>query len=635
MATQFSGHYYYKDGDGGHSTVIGFESKVNRVLRINFTTGDVGATSISISVEAGCIQNQQGSDLTKIPFYVTESSTSHANANEADGYAVTGYITGSSNKAYSGSANVVLKANTTYYVWFFPPNKTYGWSYWHRNTDWYKSYYEYSGTSKFSLSISAGTGSSITVNRTSSAVGLATGNLANGAEIYKDDKLKITFTPQTNYAIKTRTVNGSTFTSGNTHTVAGNVSVASTAQVLASDVGASDANIGSASTITVTKYNSGYYHTLQYSFGGLSGYITSSGGVSSTASKFSNASVAFTIPATFYAQIPNAKTGTCTITCKTYSSASSTTQLGNSTTCTFTVTAAESLSKPTVSGTVIDTNATTKALTGDEKVLIRYKSTAQCTISATANNSATISSKSINDVAPTNNVRTITAVSSNSFVFKATDSRGYSNSATVTPSMVSYVALTCNPIVYRPTPTGNKIAMTVSGNVYRGSFGAYSNTLKLQYRYRQHGGSYGAWQDISSTLLTMGTSSYRSTKEIELQSYATTDENGDTVYPGFDYHLDYEFQIRATDGAGSYTLSTVDKYITVNRGIPVFDWGENDFNVNVALMLSNVNILDIMYPVGAVYMHSGSTIPTAISNIGTWTSVSTGISGVYAWKRTA
>ena len=133
----------------------------------------------------------------------------------------------------------------------------------------------------------------------------------------------------------------------------------------------------------------------------------------------------------------------------------------------------------------------------------------------------------------------------------------------------------------------------------------------------------------------MGTSSYRSTKEIELQSYATTDDNGDTVYPGFDYHLDYEFQIRATDGAGSYTLSTVDKYITVNRGIPVFDWGENDFNVNVALMLSNVNILDIMYPVGAVYMHSGSTIPTAISNIGTWTSVSTGISGVYAWKRTA
>lgn len=635
MATEFSGHYYYKDGSGGHSTVIGYESKVNRVLRINFTTGDVGATSISISVEAGCIQNQQGADITKIPFYVTTSSDSHANANEADGYAVTGYITGSSNKAYSGSANVVLKANTTYYVWFFPPNKTYGWSYWHRNTDWYKSYYDTSGTSKFALSISAGTGSTITVNRTSSSVGLATGNLSDKAVIYKDDKLKITFTPNTNYAIKTRTVNGSTFTSGNTHTVAGDVSVASTAQVLASDVGASDANIGSTSTITVTKYNTGYYHTLQYSFGSLSGYITSSGGVSSSASKFSNASVAFSIPTTFYAQIPNNKTGTCTITCKTYSSSSSTTQLGNSTTCTFTVTAAESLCKPTVSGTVVDTNDITKALTGDDKKLIRYKSTAKCTISASANCSSSISSKLINDVAPTNDVRTISAVGSNSFVFKATDSRGYTSSATVTPTMVSYIALTCNPTIYRPTPTGNTIAMSVSGNVYRGSFGAYSNTLKLQYRYRQRGGAYGAWQTIDSTLLTLGTSSYRSTRDIELQSYATTNDAGETVYPGFDYHLDYEFQVRATDGASTYVLSTVDKDITVNRGVPIFDWGENDFNVNVALMLSNVNILDIMYPVGAVYMHSGSSLPSALGSVGSWTSVTTGISGVYAWKRTA
>lgn len=635
MATQFSDNYYYKNGEGGHSTIIGYESGVNRVLRVSFRTGDIGATSISINVESGCIQKQDGSDITKIPFYVTTSSTSHANANESDGYAVTGYITGSSDNAYSGYANVVLKANTTYYIWFFPSNRTYGWSYWHRNTDWCKSYYEFSGQSKFALTISAGTGSSITVNRTSSPVGLSTGDLSSGSDIYKDDKLKITFTPKANYAIKTRTVNGSTFISGNTHTVSGDVDVASTAQVLASDVGASDANIGSKSTITITKYNSGYYHTLQYSFEGMTGYITGSGGTSDTASKFSNSSVAFTVPTSFYAKIPNAKTGICTIICKTYSSANSTTQLGNSTSCTFTVTASESLCKPTVNGVVVDTNSTTKALTGDPSMLIRYKSNAQCTISATAKNSATISSKSINDVITTNNVRTITAVSSNSFVFSATDSRGYTSSVAVKPPMVSYIALTCNPIVYRPAPTGDRIALTVSGNVYRGSFGAYSNTLTLQYRYKQHGGTYGEWQEISPTLLTMGASSYRSTNEIELKSYATTNEDGETVYPGFDYRLDYEFQIRATDGAGGYTLSTVDKYVPVNRGVPVFDWGADDFNINVALMLNNVNILNIMYPIGAVYMHSSSTLPAVVSDIGTWTSVPTGISGVYAWKRTA
>lgn len=628
MATLFSGHYYYKNGVGGHSSVIGFESKSNRVMRIDFVTGNVGATSISISVEAGCIQCQDGAELTKIPFYVTESSTSHADANEEDGYAVTGYITGSSNKAYSGSANVILKANTTYYVWFFPPNKKYGWSYWHRNTDWYKSYYECSGTSKFGLSISAGTGSSITVNRTSSAVGLATGNLSNGAEIYKDDKLKITFTPSANYAIKTRTVNGSAFTSGNTHTVSGNVSVVATAQVLASNVGATDANIGSTSTITVTKYNDTYYHTLQYSFAGLSGYITSSGEVSSSPVKISTTSIAFNVPASFYNAIPNSKSGVCTITCRTYESASSSTQLGNNTTCTFTATAAASSCNPVVTGSVIDTNTVTTALTGDSSKLIKYKSNAQCTITATARMGSSITSRQINGAAPSesDNSRVFSSVTANEFTFTATDSRGYSNGVTVRPQIISYILLTCNPEVYRPVPTGSRMALSVSGNVYRGSFGAYSNTLTLKYRYRKVGESYGSWKTVNQSYLTIGHSSYRSNVEIELEAYSDD---------GFDYRQDYEFQVKATDGANGYTLSDVTKTVSVSRGLPVFDWGRDDFNINASLKLKEVNILDIMYPVGSVYMHSSDGLPNAVSEVGTWVSISTGIDGVYAWKRQA
>lgn len=50
-------------------------------------------------------------------------------------------------------------------------------------------------------------------------------------------------------------------------------------------------------------------------------------------------------------------------------------------------------------------------------------------------------------------------------------------------------------------------------------------------------------------------------------------------------------------------------------------------------MLNNVNILNIMYPVGAVYMHGGSELPEEISHIGNWTSIATGIHDVYAWKR--
>lgn len=83
----------------------------------------------------------------------------------------------------------------------------------------------------YNLSISAGTGSTITVNRTSSSGGGATGNLSNGATLYADDKLKITFGANAGYKLKTNTVNGATFTSGNTHTVSGNVTIAATAEL--------------------------------------------------------------------------------------------------------------------------------------------------------------------------------------------------------------------------------------------------------------------------------------------------------------------------------------------------------------------------------------------------------------------
>ena len=81
-----------------------------------------------------------------------------------------------------------------------------------------------------SLSISAGTGSSVTVVRQSSPW-VATGGISNGATVYDGDVLKIDFSVSTGYALSVRTVNGSTFTSGSTHTVSGNVTVVSRATV--------------------------------------------------------------------------------------------------------------------------------------------------------------------------------------------------------------------------------------------------------------------------------------------------------------------------------------------------------------------------------------------------------------------
>lgn len=483
----------------------------------------------------------------------------------------------------------------------------------------------------YSLTISAGAGSSITVNRTySNCSGVTIGNLSSGAKLYYNDKIKVTYAANTNYKVTSQKLNNADFVNNNTHIVTGNVTVSSTAQPLASDVGVADANIGSTATITVTKYGSGYYHTLQYSFGSLSGYINASGQPVTSAVKMDAVSIPFAVPTSFYAQIPNDPSGVCTITCRTYASASSTTQLGDATADTFTATAAESSCNPTLSVSVIDANATTKALTGDESKLIRYRSDATCTITATPRNSSSITKLAINGTEVTKTASgssvvgtaTYTDVQATSFSFSATDSRKYTVTRTVTPTMVAYIQLSCNPVLYRPTPTGDVIMMNVSGDWYRGSFGALSNTLTIQYRYKESGGSYGDWYTIPETSIITATKSYASDGAITMEG-------------SFDYRKDYIFQIKATDGNGAYELSRVTKDVQVNRGIPVFDWGENDFNVNAEFRLGNINIIDVFYPVGSVYMGSSSTIPSTINSMGTWVSITSGISGVYAWKRTA
>lgn len=479
----------------------------------------------------------------------------------------------------------------------------------------------------YTLSISEGVGSSIVVSRTASGYA-ESGDIHPGARLYYGDKLKITFSAGPKYKLLTTTVNGASFTSGNTHTVVENVDIVTVAQILASTVGATDSNIGSVSTITVTRYNVEYYHSLHYQFGNESGYITDSGEIQDTEIRHKATSVAFSVPTSFYEQIPNAKTGVCTITCRTYEAISSNDILGDATTCVFTVTAAASNCSPIILVSVKDINSVTASLTGNDNVLIRHMSTAHCVISATGRECATIESLSIDGVAMagstsdhvTSAEKSLVNTDKTTFQFSATDSRGYTATATVRPTIVAYVKLTCNPEIYRPTPTGDSMAMSFTGNVYRGSFGAYSNTLTVRYRYRAEGGSYGPWKPIDSADIVFGTSNYRSVSPI-------------TLPDAFDYNKSYEFQVQASDGAGEYTLSTVTMTTPVQRGVPVFDWGENDFNVNVAFMLNNVNILDIIYPIGAVYMHSSDSLPAELSTVGVWDVIQTGEPSIYAWKR--
>ena len=312
----------------------------------------------------------------------------------------------------------------------------------------------------------------------------------------------------------------------------------------ASSVSSTSANIGSAVTISISRASSSFTHTLTYSFGSLSGTI---------ATKTTSTSVSWTLPTTFYAQIPSATSKTGTITCTTYSGSTSV----GSKTCTFTA-KVSSASAPGLTVSIVDTDATAIALTGDSSKLIKYYSDAKFTLTATAKNSATISSYSISGggKSSTSSTGTLSNVTGNTFTCKTKDSRGFTTTVTKTMTMVNYVKLTCVMDDTKPSADG---IMTVraKGNYFNGSFGAASNTLSVQFRYKTSGGSYSNWITMTNAI---SNNTYESTYQLT----------------GLDYKTTYVFQMKAVDKLA--TITTSENSV---KTLPIFDWGENDFNFNV------------------------------------------------------
>ena len=102
----------------------------------------------------------------------------------------------------------------------------------------------------------------------------------------------------------------------------------------ASSVTASNAELGKASVIQISRASSAFTHTLVYAFGGATGTIVS---------KTASTSVTWNPPISLANQIPKAVTGTCTITCTTYNGS---TNIGSKT-CTLTLSVPASI-KPSI-----------------------------------------------------------------------------------------------------------------------------------------------------------------------------------------------------------------------------------------------------------------------------------------------
>lgn len=318
----------------------------------------------------------------------------------------------------------------------------------------------------------------------------------------------------------------------------------------ASKITAVDANIESATTININRAVSTFKHTITYAFEGLSGTI---------ATKTSDTSVGFQIPASFYEKIPNSKTGTVTLTCTTYNDD---TVIGTSTT-TFTVTASEEKCKPDILAVLIDSNETTTALTGDNSKLIKYKSTAKITPTATAKNGATIKSITVNGYTVNGSYIAFENAQSEIFTVIATDSRGYTSTLELNPTIISYIPLTTTAKFDRLSSTSSEVKVKYSGNYYNGSFGNANNTLEITWAYREKGSN--SW-----------TSGGTLTATIKDNTFSGEGSLGKI----FNYKKAYDFILYVSD-----KLSAVSPQESIKKGEPYFDYGtdsngKNYLNIN-------------------------------------------------------
>lgn len=326
----------------------------------------------------------------------------------------------------------------------------------------------------------------------------------------------------------------------------------------ASTISCTKANIGENPTITINSASSNFVHTLTCSLGGKDVIIAER----TKDTRITN----WTIPEWFYEKIPNSKTGEATLHCNTYNG-SSTPALGV-TACKLYFGTDETTCRPSVSGTVVDINDATYNLTSNEHTLIRYHSTARCTMDVTLNkNAGSIKAKTINNMVLAEGESTIDIpnVETGVFEFWVKDSREYPNSDKETKYLIPYVKLTADVEAHRTDPTSGNATLKIKGNYFAGDFGAHSNELLVKYRIGN-----GDYIQVTPAI-----------------DETKNEYSAEVALSGLDYTQSFNIEVVVKD-----ELETVTKPVTIPKGIPVFDWGENDFAFNVPVTINGINILE-------------------------------------------
>lgn len=358
----------------------------------------------------------------------------------------------------------------------------------------------------------------------------------------------------------------------------------------ASSVAATDAAIGSVSMVAIGCKRPGVTHSLFYEFGSVTGYLTDSGDTAEDECYVNLLSIPFRLPLRFYEEIPDSPGGLCTLTCRTYENG---VLLEPAQSCSFYVTASEALCGPTLSASVMDIDERVLALTGDPEAMVPGFSDLLCTLSAQGQYGAVITQKRIGPEVTSGDTVLLPDAQGQSVRFSVTDSRGYSREKLVSPRVIPYIPLTVHAQVQRTDPTSGNASLKVWGTVFTGSFGAAENSLSLSCRIDSG--------EQTALLPEVMDGSYRIQTEVS----------------SLDYDKQHTVTVTARDALAEETCM-----VSVQKGIPVFDWGEKDFAFHVPVNMeqgfrAKKEVWLEAYPVGALYFSMGRTSPETLFG-GTW-----------------
>lgn len=183
---------------------------------------------------------------------------------------------------------------------------------------------------------------------------------------------------------------------------------------------------------------------------------------------------------------------------------------------------------------------------------------------------------------------TFDILNSNVFRVQIIDSRGNSQEYTITKTLIEYLPVNINSFKFkRESPTSSNIYLTADITYFQATFNTTINAPSIKYKMGETG-----------TLRTLASSDY--TIDTENNKILITNKK---ITDTLAYNQEQTFYLYVED-----KLSSKEDKQSVIKGIPTFEAGEHDFQVNGDLFVADINRQNAINILDAIFYKSGDTL---------------------------